>query len=182
MTFLHLQILLTGRFSDNVIPGVWFQGFTSLKPVAYIRGYLWKMRDDRLIKPEFVERIVAACCYLSCGLIGLIYILAAGRDANSSFFRFHFLQSIVIGVFTYLLSWVEAIIKDILGGIAGLIFNIFAPAAGMIGIINSGVELFAFLISKLAYLLLLYGFVFALLGKYANIPLLSRLVYRQLRN
>jgi hypothetical protein len=77
---------------------------------------------------------------------------------------------------------VEAIFKDILNGIAGLIFNVFAPAASMIGAINSGVALLAFLVGKLAYLLLLYGFIFALLGKYAEIPIFSRLVYRQLRN
>ena len=139
------------------------------------------MRDSKQKKPEILERIVAAACYLSCGLIGLIYILFSGKDSNSSFFRFHFLQSIFIGIFTYLISWAEAIIKDILLGISGLILGIFAPAASLITLIDSGIGLVIFLIIKLAYLLIVYCFIFALLGKYAEIPGLSGLIYKQLR-
>lgn len=146
------------------------------------------MRVLKRQKPELLERAIAASCYLSCGLIGLIYILLSGKQANSSFFRFHFLQSIIIGLFTYLLGWVESIIKDIVAGISGVIINIFghtanlfAPAVGIISIINGCLGSLLFLVTSLAFLLLLYGFVFALLGKYAEIPGLSRLVYRQLR-
>ncbi len=139
------------------------------------------MRDSRQRKPEILERIVAAGCYISCGIIGLIYIVLQGKDANSSFFRFHFLQSIFIGIFTYLIGWAETIIRDILVGISGLIFSIFAPAASIITLIDSGIGVVVFLIIKLAYLLIIYGVIFALLGKYAEIPGLSKLIYRQLR-
>jgi uncharacterized membrane protein len=132
-------------------------------------------------KPELLERVLAAACYLSCGFIGLIYILFSGKNSNSPFFRFHFLQSIIICIFTYLLGWTETIIKDILTGISGLIFSVFAPAASIITLLNNGIDVVLFVITKLAYLLLVYGFIFALLGKYAEIPGLSRLVYRQLR-
>ncbi len=139
------------------------------------------MRDSKQGKPELLERALAAGCYLSCGFIGLIYILFSGRHSNSPFFRFHFLQSIIIGIFTYLLGWAETIIKDTLIGISGLIFSVLAPAADILALINNGIGLLWFLITKLAFLLLVYGFVLALLGKYAEIPGLSRLVYKQLR-
>lgn len=131
-------------------------------------------------KPELLERMISASCYLCCGLSGLIYILISGKNANSRFFRFHFLQSIIIGIFTYLLAWAESIARDICAGIIGLLNSILPLAAGILGTINGILFLLIFIITKLAYLLLLYGLVFALLGKYAEIPGVSRLVYRQL--
>ena len=66
-------------------------------------------------------------------------------------------------------------------GIIGLVSNIFAPAANTLALINNGIDLLLFVIAKLAFLLIAYGCIFALLGKYAEIPGLSRLVYRQLK-
>jgi len=132
-------------------------------------------------KPEFLERGIAALCYLSCGLIGLIYILLSGKYANTSFFRFHFLQSIILGIFTYLLGWIGNIVRDILVGIFSLIVGLFAPAASLITSITLAIGLTIALINKAALLLLIYGCIYAVLGKYAEIPGLSKLVYRQIR-
>jgi uncharacterized membrane protein len=132
-------------------------------------------------KPEFLERSMAALCYLSCGLIGLIYILLSGKYSNTSFFRFHFLQSIVLGILTYLLGWAGNIVRDILVGIFGLIVSVFPPAAGIIAPVTLAIGLIIGLINKAALLLLIYGCIYALLGKYAEIPGLSKLVYRQIR-
>ena len=41
--------------------------------------------------PQMVERAVAGLCYLSGGLIGLLYIVISRSKSQSMFFRFHFL-------------------------------------------------------------------------------------------
>jgi uncharacterized membrane protein len=130
--------------------------------------------------PEWIERIIAAFCYLSCGLVGLIYILCSGKHARAPFFYFHFLQSIILGIFTWLLNWTENIIREMLSGILGLILGSFAPAAGFLTAVNFGFDWFLLLVGKAAYLLVIYGFIFALLGRYAEIPFLSKLVHNQM--
>ena len=131
-------------------------------------------------KPELIERAMAALCYLSCGLIGLIYILFSGKYARAPFFYFHFLQSIILGIVTCLLGWTEAAIRQILSGILGLILGLFAPATGLLITVNLGIDWLLSSINLVAYLLVIYGFIFAILGKYAEIPGLSKLVYRQM--
>ena len=132
-------------------------------------------------KPELLERGIAGACYLSGGLIGLIYILFSGKYSNTTFFRFHFLQAIVLSIFIYLLGWTGTIIKDILGGIFGLIFSLLGPLASFALALNIGIDWLLFLINKATFCLLIYGCLFALLGKYAEIPGLSKLIYRQMR-
>ncbi len=55
--------------------------------------------------PDMVERVISGLCYLSFGLIGLLYIIVSGKSANSEFFRFHFMQAIVLGILGVLLGW-----------------------------------------------------------------------------
>jgi uncharacterized membrane protein len=50
-------------------------------------------------------RIMSALCYMSSGIIGLLYILLNGRNNESTFFRFHFIQAILLGIFTMLISF-----------------------------------------------------------------------------
>ena len=131
-----------------------------------------------LSKPELVEKIVSALCYLSMGLVGLLYIIISGRSSHSPFFRFNFLQSIILGIVCYLLSWTEQAVISILSGI----FNLAGGSlSNTLPTIMSGITLTIDLISKVGYLLILYGFVWALLGKYAEIPFVSKIVRQQLR-
>ncbi len=139
------------------------------------------MRYSYNAQPELIERAMAALCYLSCGLIGLIYILFSGKHARAPFFYFHFLQSIILGIFSCLLAWTETAIRQIVSGMLGLIFGLFAPAPALLGTLNLGIDWVLSAINWVAYLLMIYGFIFAILGKYAEIPGLSKIVYRQMQ-
>ncbi len=111
------------------------------------------------------ERVIGALSYLTSGLAGLIYIIISRSSAQSNFFRFHFLQSIVLGIISILLSYsIRA-------------FGTIAPAlASMPGV---GTALW---IGASAFSLVpIYGLIFCLLGKYAEIPWLSDVVRNQMR-
>src|ERR1700730_4152645 len=88
--------------------------------------------------PETIERAIAGLCYLSGGLIGLLYIIISRSKSQSMFFRFHFLQSMILVVLGFLLGWTEGIMMQILGGLAQA-FN--ATQA-----VGQGLEIFAFVV------------------------------------
>ncbi len=125
-------------------------------------------------KPDTLERLIAGLCYLTLGLAGLIYTIIQGRYARTNFFRFHFLQSILLGIFGMLINWTSSIFVSIVGGILQMI-----PGMGpeMINFLPLAV----FWILRVGMLLLLYGLVMALLGKEAQIPVVSNIVRQQLR-
>lgn len=126
-------------------------------------------------KPETVERVIAGLCYLSGGLIGLLYIILTGSRGQSNFFRFHFLQAILLAILGFLFNWCFSIMSNILGGMAGL-FGGGQTAAMAFMYIGMGVGI----IMKAAFLLLLYGLICAFLGKYAEIPVVSNIVRRNM--
>ncbi|HIA53255.1 MAG TPA: hypothetical protein EYN91_14395 [Candidatus Melainabacteria bacterium] len=121
-----------------------------------------------------LERIMAGLCYLTLGLAGLIYTIIQGRYARTTFFRFHFLQSILLAIMGILINMTAGIFANVVGGMLQLI-----PGAS--------VEMIAWLptaigwVVQIGYLLLLYGLVFSLMGKEAEIPIVSKIVRQQLR-
>lgn len=123
---------------------------------------------------DTLERLIAGLCYLTLGLAGLIYTIIQGRYARTTFFRFHFLQSILLGIFGMLIGWTSSIFVSIVGGILQMI-----PGMGpeMIMVLPLAVSW----ILKIGTLLLLYGLVMSLLGKEAQIPVVSNIVRQQLR-
>jgi uncharacterized membrane protein len=125
-------------------------------------------------KPDTLERLIAGLCYLTLGLAGLIYTIIQGRYARTNFFRFHFLQSILLGIFGMLLNWTSSIFVSIVGGILQMI-----PGMGpeMIMVLPLAVSW----ILRIGMLLLVYGLVMSLLGKEAQIPVVSNIVRQQLR-
>jgi uncharacterized membrane protein len=127
-------------------------------------------------QPALLERVMAALCYLSMGFVGLLYLILAGRNQPSSWFRFHFLQSILLGILSFLIGWTGSMLATLVGGIVGTLHAGFVGDQVLIVTINT-VKLF----SQLMFLLMAYGLVFALLGKEANIPLISNLVRDNLR-
>jgi len=132
-------------------------------------------------KPELLERGISALSYPSCGLIGLLYLLFARKDARTApFFYFHFLQSIILGVLMFLLNWTGSILKHVLIGIIGLIFALLPGTTMVAALIGSAIDWLLLLINSLIYILMIYGLVFALLGKYAEIPGLSALVRKNM--
>ncbi|MCC6977899.1 MAG: hypothetical protein IT343_06230 [Candidatus Melainabacteria bacterium] len=123
---------------------------------------------------EMLERAMAGLCYLTVGISGLIYTIIGGRFARTNFFRTHFLQAILLGIMGMLLGSCSSILANILGGILEMI-------PGM----NSGMVMFIPItiawIIRLGMLLLVYGLVMSLLGKYAPIPMITKLVNQQMR-
>ncbi|MBS1954782.1 MAG: hypothetical protein JST89_11385 [Cyanobacteria bacterium SZAS-4] len=125
--------------------------------------------------PLAVERTIAGLCYVSGGLIGLLYIIISRSHSQSMFFRFHFLQSMILVALGILLSLTSQITENILGGMLGLM-NLGNPGVVM-GYIGMGIQL----IMNGGLLLMLYGMVMAFLGKYAEIPVISPLVRQNMR-
>jgi uncharacterized membrane protein len=126
-------------------------------------------------KNDAVERAVAGLCYLSMGLTGLLYIIITGKRDQSHFFRFHFLQSILLCVFGFFLSFTGSILQNILGGMLGLVNG------EMAAVVRNGIGTVELILMGISYLLCLYGLIFAFLGKYAEIPVVSKVVKQQLR-
>ncbi len=134
------------------------------------------MRWNKSSQPMVVERAVAGICYLTAGLAGLLYIILSGNSNQSLFFRFHFLQSIILGIILFLLGMTGNIMANILSGILGLFHSeqlsivILTPVGWVLRIL-----------SGLIFLALAYGAIWAFLGKQAEIPGISRLVRQQMR-
>lgn len=120
------------------------------------------------------ERIMAGLNYLTLGLSGLIYTIIQGRYARTTFFRFHFLQAILLGIFGLLINMTSSIFVNVVGGLLGLI-----PGGGeqLIMWLPTAIGW----IVQIGSLLLLYGLVLALMGKEAEIPIVSKIVRQQLR-
>ncbi|HEY9757964.1 MAG TPA: hypothetical protein V6C97_22550 [Oculatellaceae cyanobacterium] len=125
--------------------------------------------------PTVLERVIAGFCYFSCGLVGLIYILLTGQTGRQTdFFRFNFLQSIVLGLLGILAGYAGNLVIQMLGGAIGIFSS---TAANMM---TSPVALLQTLLQGLYYILVLYGAIWAFLGKQAQIPLLTKLVRQQM--
>lgn len=121
-------------------------------------------------RPDGVERLISGFCYLSMGLVGLLYIVISGKKEPSDFFRFHFIQSIILGGLFFLCGFTGSIFANILGGVFGLIHLTFADT------ILFWVGQFWYYAGCLFCILLVYGGLFALFGKHAEVPIVSRLV------
>lgn len=128
-------------------------------------------------KPETVEKVVSSLCYLSMGLVGLLYIVIQGRNSQSPFFRFNFLQSIILGIFCWLLSWTEQAVLSILSGIFGLAGG---ALSNILPTVMTGIVFLTGLITKIGYLFMLYGCIWTLLGKNCEIPFVSRIVRQKM--
>jgi uncharacterized membrane protein len=128
-------------------------------------------------QPSTTERVIGGLCYLTFGLLGLLYIIISGRSSQSPFFRFHFLQSIVLGIIGLLLSWTAQVFMSLMGGLLSMLAGAIGPAAMQIAF---GLNIAFDAITKACFLLLIYGMLFAFLGKYAEIPFISNLVRRQM--
>jgi len=125
----------------------------------------------------FPEKAAAAASYLPAMvgfLIGLVYILAKGPGCDRSFFRFHFYQSIFLSVCLYCLMMLSQ-------GMSGAIIGTLRLFEGVLG---SGAVVFLTenmsFVSMALYapfvLLTPYAMIWALLGKYTNIPWISNVI------
>ena len=129
-------------------------------------------------EPTKWERLLGGLCYLTFGLVGLLYIIISGRNGQSQFFRFHFLQSIILGIVGLLLSWCSSIFVMIITSMLGLVDGVSHGLGSQLGY---WIGLAVVVIVRAAYLLLLYAMIWAFLGKYAEIPFISDVVRKQMR-
>lgn len=129
-------------------------------------------------QPDVQEKVISGLCYLTVGLIGLLYIVLNGKSSSSSFFRFHFLQSILLGVLGCLLNWTAGAFMSILSGMLGMFGDL---GSGPSYWIMTSISFLVHNISVAGILLLGYGAVLAFMGKIAEIPFVSNLVRQQIR-
>jgi uncharacterized membrane protein len=128
--------------------------------------------------PDTTVKLITAASYLTYGIVGLIYIIANGREKDAIFFRIHFMQAILVGAFSTLFAWTGSILASTLGGILGL----FGPAARgaeagtmmIIGLLVQGIQLVSLLV-------IIAGVVQCIRGKYLELPFVSKLVRSNLR-
>ena len=124
-----------------------------------------------------LERVIGGICYLTFGLIGLLFIIISGQRGQSSFFRFHFLQSIVLGIIFMLLQWCSGILVQILIALMNMVAPLLGGAAGTVSLyLFQGVDIFM----KAYLLLFVYGMIWAFMGKLAEIPFISDIIRRQM--
>jgi uncharacterized membrane protein len=135
-----------------------------------------------LNQPTTLEKVIGGLCYLTFGLAGLLYIILGARRDQSEFFRFHFLQSILLGIIGLILGWTSSIFVTLVSSILMAMAN-FIPAISqeLVAQVGAGLALGLGYIMNAGVLLLLYGMIFSFLGKYAEIPLISNIVRQQLR-
>lgn len=124
----------------------------------------------KLGPPGTLERTVAGLSYLTFGIAGVIYIIATGQKGLSDFFNFHFRQAIILSILCFLAGMATSALSSILAGTIGLI------NAQLASWVVSPMQLAAFIFDKVIYIVCLYGAIWAFLGKYAEIPLISSLV------
>jgi len=123
-------------------------------------------------------RIVSALSYMSYGIIGLLYVLFNGKDNKSQFFQFHFIQAILIGVICMLVGWAGSGLGNFIGGTFGLFGGGVATAGSYI---SMGIGLIMQLVFVVLMIGNVYGVIQSLRGKYADMPLVSKIVRSNLR-
>lgn len=132
----------------------------------------WRVANQ----PNAKERIISGVCYLTGGLAGILYIIIA-RPNQTQFFRYHFLQSIILTIIFFLLNWCTGIFTMF---IAGIVQMFTGGANAQSDAIIGGIVLTVTIVIQALYLLLLYGMIGALLGKMPPIPLISKVVRQQM--
>ncbi|MBX9939049.1 MAG: hypothetical protein K2Y32_07325 [Candidatus Obscuribacterales bacterium] len=128
--------------------------------------------------PDASAKLVCAACYLTGGIAGLIYSLANGTYKNATFFRFHFLQAIFLGIIQVFISMGGSIMIDTLAGILSLFGSATAPISSAV---TNVFILVLNVISKVFMLCALVGIVQSLRGKNLELPGISILVRQNMR-
>ncbi|MBU6451648.1 MAG: hypothetical protein KGS72_07730 [Cyanobacteria bacterium REEB67] len=129
-------------------------------------------------QPDKKSRIIGALCYMSSGIIGLIYLLVDGKGSDNQFFRYHFYQAMLLGIFAVLISWTEQGLGMFIGGLFGLTGS---AGAGVGSSVLMGIDLLGKLAAVVILVADVYGLIQCLRGKYADMPMISRLVRGNLR-
>ncbi len=127
---------------------------------------------------DLMVRVMSALCYLTAGLAGFIYIIANGRDSKAVFFRFHFMQALLTAMLGCFITWTGTTLISTVGGIIGLFgegaLEMSTPALGAVAF---GIRMIGYSFS----ILIIFGIVQSLRGKYLELPWISKIVRGNLR-
>jgi uncharacterized membrane protein len=140
----------------------------------------WRRENN---SPSGLERAIAAFCYPSGGIVGIIYIIISRSSTQSDFFRFHFLQSIVLALLTLLVKWsfgaLDMMVGPLVPGMIDLLAKMMSQdnANLVMSCLIQGLSSIFIVLALIG----LYGFIMAALGKLAEIPLISKVVRQQMR-
>ncbi|MDX2107851.1 MAG: hypothetical protein SFY67_15725 [Candidatus Melainabacteria bacterium] len=133
----------------------------------------WIRNDE----PEVLEKVVSAATYLPCWIgfgIGILFILFNGKGCNNRFFRFNFYQGALLGLLGSVIIMGMGYLVGLMEGLlamAGLSMAEAGQAAGYV--------IWSFMVAF--QLLALYGLVFSLLGRFAEIPFISDVIRQNIR-
>ena len=123
--------------------------------------------------PDLELKGVCVLSYLSTGILGLIYVLFGGKHRNSMFFKFHFYQSMLLGITWMLLNMGAGGLISTITGLLGL----FGSATGSItAAVGMGLGLAVEGVSIVIRLCLLAGIIQSLRGRYLDLPGISKMV------
>ena len=134
---------------------------------------------NRDVEPGIGEKAISALCYFPMGFfIGIGYILFNGAGSNNKFFRFNFFQSIILQILITIIQMGSqsvtgifvSFIKAAGGALGGVPYNVIEAIYMTVGIFVTAFSL-----------LLFYGIIWTILGKYAEIPFISDVVRQNLR-
>ncbi|MBZ0187652.1 MAG: hypothetical protein K8F91_15505 [Candidatus Obscuribacterales bacterium] len=129
--------------------------------------------------PDFHERAVSSVCYLPLGFfIGIGYILLKGKHNNSHFFRFNFYQAVLVQISMTVLQMGGEAVTGIFTSLIGMFSGVLGSG---VATVNSAIVWFASFVIAATGLLLVYGIIWCLLGKYAEIPYISNAIRAQVR-
>jgi uncharacterized membrane protein len=132
----------------------------------------WRLAN----KPSVLERVISGVCYLTGGIAGILYIIIA-RPAQTQFFRYNFLQSIILTIIFFLLSWCNNIAAYFIqGAVQAAMGGNLEKSMPTVEMIFTCVNVVMMLLG----LLPIYGMIAAFLGKMPPIPLISKVVRQQL--
>jgi uncharacterized membrane protein len=139
--------------------------------------------NRRVESPSMKERIISALCYPTGGIAGIIYIIISRSSYQSDFFRFHFLQSIVLVILSVLLGFATQALGVMLGPLVPMFSELLSKVIdpNTASQVMYVVVMLLGAIFKAFSLLSVYGLIWALLGKFAEIPFLSNVVRQQMR-
>lgn len=126
--------------------------------------------------PTFIDRLIAIASYLTGGLVGLIIIIYTTLTGKflKSYLKFHIYQSIFIPIVLYVFNLLLSILMG---------FVRFIPIVGFL--INNYIynPLFEYplifgysIVVTVFYIFWSYLIITALLGKYSEVPWVSKIV------
>lgn len=131
----------------------------------------WRSQSD----PSKLEKVAAGLSYFTFGMTGLLYLLLSKGGGQSQLFRFHMYQAVLLSIVAMLVGWalgpLLSIAFQIMGAVAPQVVPVAATAIGWTTLV----------LTNTFYLLLLYGAVWAFLGKFAEVPFISNVVRQNMR-